>query len=109
MPLVGFVLTRIVVIPQQGTDGGRGIVVDPADPFPDRPIRGDWKGSPFVPYNGRHGEGPAPGQEAAVMATLLVAPMVGMALMVPGYILATLGSFIRSLAAGPKIPDEGQE
>lgn len=40
---------------------------------------------------------PKPSEIAAGISTALVAPLVGMLLMVPGYAIATFGAFIRSL------------
>jgi len=39
---------------------------------------------------------PKPSEEAAGISTALVAPLVGMLLMAPGYATAALGAFIRS-------------
>ena len=39
---------------------------------------------------------PKPAEVAAGISTALVAPMVGMILMIPGYATAALGSFVRS-------------
>jgi hypothetical protein len=50
-----------------------------------------------------------PGHFAAVISTLLVAPMVGMLLMAPSYILAILGSLIRSFSADPNVSSERRE
>jgi hypothetical protein len=52
---------------------------------------------------------PEPGREAEVKAIMLVAPMAGMLLMVPSYILATLGSLFRSFSADPKVSIGGRE
>ena len=40
---------------------------------------------------------PKPSEVAAGISTALVAPLVAMVFMVPGYVTATLGAFIRSL------------
>ena len=42
---------------------------------------------------------PKPSEVAAGISTALVAPMVGMLLMIPGYATAVLGSFVRSFVA----------
>jgi hypothetical protein len=42
---------------------------------------------------------PRPSQVAAGISTALVAPLVGMLLIVPGYATAAIGAFIRSLGA----------
>ena len=42
---------------------------------------------------------PKPSDVATGISTALVAPMVGMLLMVPGYATAAIGAFIRALAA----------
>lgn len=42
---------------------------------------------------------PKPSEVAAGISTALVAPMVGMLLMIPGYATAALGSFVRSIVA----------
>ncbi len=42
---------------------------------------------------------PSPSKVAVGISTALVAPFVGMLLMVPGYATAVLGAFIRSLGA----------
>ncbi len=42
---------------------------------------------------------PKPSEVAAGISTALVAPLVGMLLMVPGYATAALGAFIRSFVA----------
>ncbi|GAA5504883.1 hypothetical protein [Novipirellula caenicola] len=42
---------------------------------------------------------PKPSEVAAGISTALVAPLVGMLLMVPGYMTAVLGAFIRSMTA----------
>jgi hypothetical protein len=42
---------------------------------------------------------PKPSEVAAGISTALVAPLIGMMLMVPGYATAAVGGFIRSLAA----------
>jgi hypothetical protein len=42
---------------------------------------------------------PKPSDVAAGISTALLAPLVGMMLMVPGYATAAIGAFIRSLAA----------
>jgi hypothetical protein len=52
---------------------------------------------------------PAPGRVAEAISIMLVAPMVGMLLMAPTYILAALGSLFRSLSADPKTSSEGRE
>lgn len=39
---------------------------------------------------------PKPSEVAAGISTALIAPMVGMLLMIPGYATAALGSFVRS-------------
>ncbi len=44
---------------------------------------------------------PKPSEVAAGISTALVAPLVGMLLMIPGYATAVLGSFIRSLVDNP--------
>lgn len=43
---------------------------------------------------------PKPSEIAVGILTALVAPLVGMLLMVPGYATAAIGAFIRSLQAG---------
>ena len=42
---------------------------------------------------------PKPSELAAGISSALVAPMVGMLLMVPGYAVAAFGAFVRSLGA----------
>ncbi|TWT79659.1 hypothetical protein CA13_10650 [Planctomycetes bacterium CA13] len=42
---------------------------------------------------------PKPSEVAAGISTALVAPLVGMLLMVPGYATAAIGAFIRSLGS----------
>ena len=42
---------------------------------------------------------PKPSEVAAGISTALIAPMVGMLLMIPGYATAALGSFVRSFVA----------
>ena len=42
---------------------------------------------------------PKPSEVAMGISTALVAPMVAMILMIPGYAIATIGSIIRSLSA----------
>ena len=47
---------------------------------------------------------PKPSQVAAGVSTALVAPLIGMLLMVPGYATAALGAFVRSFWATTDIP-----
>ena len=42
---------------------------------------------------------PKPSEVALGVSTALIAPLVGMLLMIPGYTIAALGAFIRALAA----------
>lgn len=46
---------------------------------------------------------PKPSEVAAGISTALVAPMVGMLFMIPGYVTAALGSFVRSFVANPNV------
>jgi hypothetical protein len=48
------------------------------------------------------GAAPKPSEVAAGISTALVAPLVGILLMVPGYATAALGAFIRSLQPNAK-------
>ena len=47
---------------------------------------------------------PRPSEVAVGISTALVAPLVGIVLMVPGYATALFGSLIRSLQASAKAP-----
>ena len=45
---------------------------------------------------------PKPAEVAAGISTALIAPLVGIILMVPGYAIAALGAMIRALASGDR-------
>ena len=51
---------------------------------------------------------PKPSEIAGGISTALVAPMVGMLLMIPGYAMAAIGSFVRSFpgASAGELPKE---
>ena len=107
--LVGFVLTLVVVVRGKGPMAGVALVL--VVPLPlligiFAAIEGGIRSYMVIAM--LHTD-PAPGREAEVIATLLVAPMIGMSLITPSYILATFGSLLRSLSAGPKVSSEGHE
>jgi hypothetical protein len=45
---------------------------------------------------------PKPAEVAAGISTALIAPLIGILLMVPGYSIAALGAMIRALAGGDR-------
>jgi uncharacterized membrane protein len=48
------------------------------------------------------GATPKPSEVAAGISTALIAPMIGMLLMVPGYATAAIGAFVRAVGAEAK-------
>jgi hypothetical protein len=107
--LVGFVLTLIVVVRGKGPMAGVALVLIMPVPLLIGVFAAIEGGISSYMQIARLANGPAPGQDAAVISTLLVAPMVGMSLMAPSYILAMLGSVIRSFSADPKVSSGGRE
>jgi hypothetical protein len=104
--LLGFVLTLIVVVRGKGQMAGvaLGLIV----PVPlligvFAAIEGGIRSFEVI---ATVATAPPPGHIAAVISTLLVAPMVGMSLMAPSYILAILVSLVRSFSADPRISSE---
>jgi hypothetical protein len=107
--LVSFVLTLIVVVRGKGPMAGVALVLIVPVPLLISVFAAIEGGISLYKVIATLPTDPAPGQGAAVISTLLVAPMVGMLLMAPSYILATLGSLIRSLSADSKVSSEGRE
>jgi hypothetical protein len=107
--LVGLVLTLIVVVRGKGPMAGVALVLIIPAPLLIGVFAAIEGGISSYKVIATLPTDPAPGQGAAVISTLLVAPMVGMLLMAPTYILATLGSLFRSLSADPKVSSEGRE
>ncbi len=107
--LVGFVLTLIVAVRGKGPMAGVALMLIMPVPLligVFAAIEGgisSYKAIAMLPKD------PAPGRDAAVISTLLVAPMVGMLLMAPSYMLAILGSLVRSFSADPKVSSDGRE
>jgi hypothetical protein len=107
--LVGFVLTLIVVRRGKGSMAGVALALIMPVPF----LIGVYSSIEYVVsyYLFMAVQPPAPqsGHEAGVKAVMLVLPMVGMLLMAPSYILAIIGSLLRSFSADPKVSSEGHE
>jgi hypothetical protein len=100
--LVGFVLTLIIVARGKGPMAAVALVFIVPVPFligVFAAIEGAVNAYMLI---ATLETAPPPSHFAAVISTVLVAPMVGMSLMAPSYILATLGSFFRSFSAGPE-------
>jgi len=100
--LVCFVLTLIVVVRGKGPMAGVALVLIIPVPLLIGVFAAIEGGISSYKVIATLATDPAPGQVAAVISTLLVAPMVGMLLMAPSYILATLGSLFRSFSADPE-------
>jgi hypothetical protein len=107
--LVGFVLTLIVVVRGKGPMVGvaLGLII----PVPlligvFASIEGGIRAFQVI---ATLATGPSPGQVAVVISTLLVAPMIGMSLMAPSYVLAIFVALVRSFSANPKVSSEVRE
>jgi hypothetical protein len=100
--LVGFVLTLIIVVRGKGPMAGVALVLIVPVPLLIGLFEAIEGGISSFKVIATLAKDPAPGQVAAVISTVLVAPMVGMLLMAPSYILATLGSLFRSFSANPE-------
>ncbi len=102
--LVGFVLTLVVVVRGKGPMAAAALLLIVPIPF----LIGVFAAIEGVILSFREmamsasATGPPPDLVARAITTSLVAPMVGMALMAPSYILAILGSLVRSFSADPK-------
>jgi len=107
--LVGFVLTLIVITRGKGPMAAVALVLIMPVPLLIGVFAAIEGGISSYRVIATLQKGPAPGQDAAAISTLLVAPMVGMLLMAPSYILAILGSLFRSFSADPKGSSEGRE
>ena len=107
--LVSFVLTLIVVVRGKGPMASVALVLIVPVPLVIAVFAAIEGGISSYRVIATLQNGPAPGRDAAVISTLLVAPMVGMLLMAPSYILAILGSLFRSFSADPKVSSEGRE
>lgn len=107
--LVGFVLTLIVVVRGKGPTAGVALVLIIPVPLLIGVFAAIEGGISSFKEIATRATDPAPGQVAAIISTLLVAPMVGMVLMAPSYILAILVSSVRSFSADPRVPSEGRE
>lgn len=100
--LVGFVFTLIIVLRGKGSMAGVALLLIIPVPFLMGVFAAVEGGISAYRIIATLENTPSPGHFAAVISTLLVAPMVGMLLMVPGYVLATLGAFFRSFSADPE-------
>jgi hypothetical protein len=108
--LVSFVLTVIVVVRGKGAMAGVALLLTIPIPMLIGVFAAIEGGVSSFPVIATLGKESAPGQVAAfLISTLLVAPMVGMALMAPSYILAILVSFFRSLSADRGVSSAGRE
>jgi hypothetical protein len=107
--LVSFVLTLIAVVRGKGPMAGVALVL--IIPLPlligvFAAIEGGISGFQLIAMRGVE---PAPGQVAELVSTLFAAPMAGMALMAPSYILAICVSLVRSISSDPKGSSAGRE
>jgi hypothetical protein len=107
--LVGLVLTLIVVVRGKGPLAGVALMLIVPVPFLIGVFAAIEGGIRSYMVIATLPTDPPPGQSAAIVSTLLVAPMVGIVLMAPSYALATLGSLFRSLSADRKVPGEVRE
>jgi hypothetical protein len=107
--LVVFVLTLIVVVRGKGPMAGVALMLIVPVPLLIGVLAAIEGGIRSYMVLATVPTDPTPGQSAAILSTLLVAPLVGMLLMAPSYVLATLGSFIRSLSADSRVPSGFRE
>ena len=97
--LVSFVLTLIVVTRGKGPMAGIALVLIVPVPLLIGVFAAIEAGIHSCQVIATLARDPAPGQVAAVVSTMLVPPLVGMSLMAPSYILAVVGSVLRSFSA----------
>jgi hypothetical protein len=100
--LVGFVLTLVVVVRGKGPMAAAALLLIVPIPFLIGVFAAIEGGVLSFRVMATLVTDPPPGHVAHAISTLLVAPMVGMSLMAPSYILAILGSLVRSFSADPK-------
>jgi hypothetical protein len=105
--LFGFVLTLIVVVRGKGPMAGAALVFIVPAPMLIGVFAAMEGGIRSFNMIATVAADPAPGQIARVISTLLAAPMVGMALTVPSYLLAAIGSLVRSFFADPESLKQG--
>jgi hypothetical protein len=107
--LAVFVLTLIVVLRGKGAMAGAALVLILPVPLligVCAAIEGGIRGYLEIAVSAND---PAARRSAELLSTMLVPPMVGMALMAPSYILAILGTLVRSLSADGKGSGEARE
>jgi hypothetical protein len=107
--LVVFVLTLIVVVRGKGPMATAALLLIVPVPFLIGVFAAIEGGLRSFRVMATLDTDPPLGIVAAAVSTVLVAPMVGMSLMVPSHILAIVGSLVRSFSADPKVSSEGRE
>ena len=102
LPLAGllsFLLALLVVIRGKGSMAGAALILIVHVPFligVFAAIQGAIASYTVIATSAMT---PKPSELAAGISTALVAPMIGMLLMVPGYLTAALGAFVRAITA----------
>jgi hypothetical protein len=107
--LIGFVLTLIIVIRGKGPMAGVALLLIIPAPLLLGVFAAIEGGIGAYQQIATLQKAPPSGHDAVVISNLLVAPMVGLLLMAPSYILAILGSLVRSFSADPKVSSEPRQ